>query len=103
MGGVHRVHKKFQNKLVTSKLRLTGGWTCKQSGLGGGEREITIGMAYNWPFKLHFCFSVRFRAICGGKNGCLFVYKRKEFNSHQYSHKQYESKISLNEIRNVTQ
>ena len=38
-------------------------------GVGEREREITIGMAYNWPFKLHFCFSVRFRAICGEKTG----------------------------------
>ena len=37
--GVQTVHKKVQNKLVTSKLRLTGRWTCKQWGLGGGERD----------------------------------------------------------------
>ena len=43
MGGVQTVHKKFQNKLVTSKLRLTGRWTCKQWGLGGGRERLQSG------------------------------------------------------------
>ena len=42
-GRVQRVHKKFQNKLVTSKLRPTGRWTCKQWGLGGERERLQSG------------------------------------------------------------